>query len=177
MSYTLPKETASTQLVAFKQIVFLITHYPRLRHFFLRFEKFETLADSETAVLAVWKRKSESGGQKWAFFVKLTAASIVKGEIATLMESIPPSEMGVVDEQGGVVEYLLRFLNCYNIYEVTCALGVRYLGAILEFPGFWQEPDSVTRRHIIQKPLQVIVRMAQDLGVNAKAEAIRNMVK
>ncbi|PVF91130.1 hypothetical protein CPB86DRAFT_409940 [Serendipita vermifera] len=175
MKYTLPVESASTQLVAFQQIVLLITHYPCLRHFFLRFQKVERIADSEISILAMWKRKSNTENHQWLFYGKLAAASITKGEITTLMESTPPREIVVITEEGGVIDWLLRLLNCYNAYEIPCALGIRYLGAILEFPEFWQKPRSISHQHIVQQLLRVLIRLLQDLGIECDASYDSNL--
>jgi hypothetical protein len=61
--------------------------------------------------LAVWKREQDPGDRFWDFFSKLAATAIIQGEIATLMETTLPSEIGVIDENGGAVESLVRFLN------------------------------------------------------------------
>jgi hypothetical protein len=106
------KESFSTQVASFKQIILLTTRYPRLRLFFLRFQDFEDIAYCEDAILAIWKREQDPQSQQWHFLSKLAAASIVNGEIATLIETISPGELAVIDENGGVIDYLLRALNC-----------------------------------------------------------------
>jgi hypothetical protein len=109
------KESVSTQVSSFRQIIILITHYPRIRLFFLRFQDFEDIADCEDAILARWKREQDPRSQQWHFFSKLAAASIVKGEIAALIETIPPDKLAVIDENGGVIDYLLRALSCQYV--------------------------------------------------------------
>jgi hypothetical protein len=106
------KESVSTQMASFKQIVILITHYPRIRLFFLRFQELEHLADCEDAVLAIWKREQDPQSQQWNFFSKLAAASIVNGEIVALIETVPPDRLAIIDESGGMIDYLLRVLGC-----------------------------------------------------------------
>jgi hypothetical protein len=106
------KESPSTQMAAFMQIIALVTRYPRLRLFFLRFQDFENTANCEDTILAVWKREQDPGTPRWDFFSKLAAASIVKCDISTLMETVPPSELAIIDENGGAIEHLSRVLSC-----------------------------------------------------------------
>jgi hypothetical protein len=98
-------------VASFKQIILLTTRHPRLRLFFLRFQDFEDIANCEEAILAIWKRGRDPQSQQWHFFSKFAAASIVNGEMATFIETIPPAELTVIDESGGVIDYLLRALN------------------------------------------------------------------
>jgi hypothetical protein len=102
----------STQLASFRQIIILITRYPRLRLFLLRFQDLANTAACEDGILAVWEREQDPRSQQWHFFSKLAAASIVNGEIVTLIEATPPAKLTVIDESGGVIDYLLRVLSC-----------------------------------------------------------------
>jgi hypothetical protein len=52
-----------------------------------------------------------------------------------------------------------------TIYEIPGALAIRYLGAILESPRFWQLPSSMSNQHIIQKLLRRAIILIQDLGI------------
>jgi hypothetical protein len=52
-----------------------------------------------------------------------------------------------------------------GIYEVPSALAIRYLGAILELPNFWQLPRSIPNHYIVQKLLRRAIILIQDLGI------------
>jgi hypothetical protein len=52
-----------------------------------------------------------------------------------------------------------------TIYETPSALAIRYLGAILELPSFWQLPTPAPNQHIVQKLLRRAIILIQDLGI------------
>jgi hypothetical protein len=52
-----------------------------------------------------------------------------------------------------------------TIHEIHSALAIRYLGAILELPSFWQLSSSIPNQHMVQKLLQRAITLIQDLGI------------
>jgi hypothetical protein len=101
-------------LLAFKNIVVLVTRYPGLRHYFLPFKGLKEQTNIKIAVENMWKRKlaTDKPDQEWAFFFELAANCISGGEVTKIVEESPEDQMGLVvldeDTQGGVVERLRR---------------------------------------------------------------------
>lgn len=105
-------ESAKTQVDAFANIFKLVTRYPGIRRLFIRFKSMSNSAlDDETpeATEKLWERE-ENFDRNWEFRMRLAAFCISRNELATLLESVRPSELGRGAESGMCfVEKLLTY--------------------------------------------------------------------
>ena len=104
------KEAAKTQVDAFANIFRLVTRYPGLRQLFIRFKNTPNSPDYEApeTIEILWTRDEEDIDRNWDFRMKLAAFCVSNNELATLLESVRPSELGRVTESDlGFVEKLL----------------------------------------------------------------------
>ena len=104
------KESAKTQADAFANIFRLVTRYPGLRQLFIRFKSTQNEVDYETpeTTETLWTRDEEEIDRNWDFRMKLAAFCVSNNELASLLESVRPSELGLVTSSDlGFVEKLL----------------------------------------------------------------------
>ncbi|KAF7359644.1 Heterotrimeric G-protein alpha subunit, GPA3-like protein [Mycena venus] len=164
MKYTLPTQSAKTQSQAFKNIVDIITLFPGLRTHLLRTECMDG-ATSMVNICAVWDRCVGSPTEEWTFWQTLAATSLSDNTIAPILEETAILQLMRCDEDGlSVIERLLIENDC-SCSKFSKALCVRYLGGILDLPGFWSDTGTV-HSNVAKKLCAEMVRLLRDIGVD-----------
>ncbi|KAF8182841.1 hypothetical protein K438DRAFT_1840021, partial [Mycena galopus ATCC 62051] len=136
IKYTLPTEAANTQCQAFKEIVDLVTLFPGLRVLLLHTKPLEN-ARSFDAISLLWSSSIGAPSKDWTLWKTLAATSLTDTAISAILETSLIAEFGKCHEEGlGVIERLLIEHDC-TFSEYAAAISVRYLGAVLDLPGFW----------------------------------------
>lgn len=66
-----------------------------------------------TTALKLWKRTENASDKEWTYFSEFAAACISDGDVTKIVEEKHPRDMGLVlGYDGGVIESLLRLINC-----------------------------------------------------------------
>ncbi|KAF7328737.1 High osmolarity signaling protein SHO1 [Mycena venus] len=167
VKYSLPTESASTQCQAFKDIVELVTLFPGLRVFLL-FAKCLGCAPSTESISALWGRAASLSNEEWTFWKTLAVTALFETAISTLLEAGTVGLWITCDETGlGVIE---RILGVHDSSDspFSRALCLRYLGGILDLPGFWLNTGSL-HGHVANKLCCEVVRVLKDIGVDVLA--------
>ncbi|KAJ7743352.1 hypothetical protein B0H16DRAFT_1561500, partial [Mycena metata] len=169
MKYTFPTEAPSTQLSAFKHVVHLCTQFPGLRSVFLGCECMHD-ARSTGSILELWEPpvEREPPNEGWSFWEMLVANCLSDTSISERLETTPLLQLPRCQEGSfSTIEELLVAWNCSTDSEskFSAALCVRYLGGILELPGFWSEMDGV-HSLVVNKLCRELVRALKDIGVD-----------
>ncbi|KAF7346915.1 hypothetical protein MVEN_01443800 [Mycena venus] len=173
VKYTLPAESADTQCLAFKNLVELVTILPGLRQSFL-LAKCLNGAVSPEAILALWNRSTSSPDIEWVFWKTLAASSLSHSNISSMLEGCTILELSTCEGEGiSVIERLLIECDFSSRGEekFTSALCLRYLGGILDLPGFWLDMHGM-HVHIANKLCRKMVQVLKDLGVDVLALGI-----
>ncbi|KAJ7937932.1 hypothetical protein B0H13DRAFT_1852220 [Mycena leptocephala] len=156
MKYTLPTESTNTQCQAFKEIVDLATLFPGLRLHFLRANCMNNATSTDT-ISALWDRSTGPPSEEWTFWQTLAAVCLSDTTISVIVEesSIP--------QLTGCDEGRLSLNTVARLQIFTGAICIRYLGGILDFPGFWSDMGSV-HSDIVRKLCCEMVRVLKDIG-------------
>ncbi|KAJ7663138.1 hypothetical protein DFH06DRAFT_344938 [Mycena polygramma] len=168
MGYAMPTEAAVTQTKAFKCIVDVVTLFPGLRAHLLGAKCMRNIASSDDAsypatILALWARTSHTPPlEEWTFWGNLAATCLLHTPVSILIEqhSIPQLTSCVAGELS-VIERLL--VECDS-----CLLSVRYLGGILDLPGFWLDMGTV-HFDVAKKLCVTVLCKLQDIGADILA--------
>ncbi|KAF7370238.1 hypothetical protein MSAN_00654600 [Mycena sanguinolenta] len=167
MKYALLTESANVQHQAFKNIVHLVTSFPGLRLVFLH-TKFLNASPSLDTVCQLWNHSSGSPDEDWEFWKILAATCLTEPDISTIVEGSPVSNLSNCQQEGlSVVEQLMIQHDCLDS-QYSSALVLRYLGAILGFPAFWQDIGKI-RCYVVNKLCSKLVKVFKDLGVDILA--------
>ncbi|KAJ7160262.1 hypothetical protein C8R46DRAFT_366164 [Mycena filopes] len=168
--YTLSTEGLTTRLRAFKNIVHLCTQFLGLRRIFLGC-KYMQGATSAASISQLWDPSLTVPNEEWSFWQGLAAACLSETTVSTLLEDTPLLEGTPLakltycpDEGLSVIERLLVEWNCSADCTFSAALCVRYLGGILDLPGFWAEMGAV-QSLVAEKLCREMVRALKDIGV------------
>ncbi|KAG8831842.1 hypothetical protein FRC17_002494 [Serendipita sp. 399] len=169
MKYTLPKETAQTQLGAFRKLVMFTTNYPGMRHFFLSFKGLDQAEDTKVAVERMWARKLAKNNpyrREWKFFHRFAMSCILGGTVAPVVEKCPINEMGVVWKRGeyGILDDLLLVWSSCEFYEISGLVAMRYIGGILQLPTFWLQANYSHHQEFTQKLFRRLRKCLEDIG-------------
>ncbi|KAJ6540682.1 hypothetical protein B0H19DRAFT_1269226 [Mycena capillaripes] len=163
MKYTQPKESGSTQRQAFKEIVDLVTLFPRLRVHFLHAECLDNVTSMDD-ISALWHRPTGCPDDDWTFWQMLAATCLADRTTSTMIENTSVSDLSNCQQVGlSVVEQLLVQHDCSDS-KYSSALCIRYLSAILDLPGFWQDSGKI-HSYIANKICSKLVQVLKDLGV------------
>ncbi|KAF7358515.1 hypothetical protein MVEN_00902400 [Mycena venus] len=162
MKYTLPAESTSTQCQAFKDIIDLVALFPGLRRVFLG-GKLPHDASTE-AISAIWDRPTLPD-EEWVFWKLLAATSLSNTSVSmTLEESTVPQWTACQDNELSVIERLwVEYESSSSKY--ASALCIRYLGGILDLPGFWAVMGGV-HSDVARKLCGEMVQVLKDIGVD-----------
>ncbi|KAJ6476865.1 hypothetical protein C8R45DRAFT_1157953 [Mycena sanguinolenta] len=139
--YTLPCESARTQIQAFQYIVTTITRYHGMRALFLKSKHLRRVGNTEAAIAAVWARADDEQPWDWDHHCKLAAASLFETDISAILGNISPGSLGCVDTESNclsVIERLLIASKCSSMDSTSDVIAQRYMTGILELPAFWQ---------------------------------------
>ncbi|KAJ6480855.1 hypothetical protein C8R45DRAFT_1100439 [Mycena sanguinolenta] len=167
MKYALPTESANVQCQAFKNIVHLVTSFPGLRVVLLR-TKFLDAAPSLDTLSELWGCSSGGSDDNWEFWKILAATSLSQSTISTVVEGSLVLDLSNCQQEGlSVVEQLMVQHDCSDS-QYSSALCLRYLGAILGFPAFWQDMAK-TRCYVVNKLCSELVKVLKDIGVDILA--------
>ncbi|KAJ7160244.1 hypothetical protein C8R46DRAFT_1107494, partial [Mycena filopes] len=167
MKYTLPTEAPTTQLRAFKNVIHLCTRFLGLRAVFLECKCMQG-ATSAASISELWKPSPglEPPSEELVFWQGLAAECLCETTISTLVEDTPIAELTCCPEEGlSVMERLLVEWDCSSDSRVSAALCVRYLGGILDLPGFWAEMAAV-QSLVAKKLCRELVQALKDIGVD-----------
>ncbi|KAJ7448364.1 hypothetical protein FB451DRAFT_1567286 [Mycena latifolia] len=168
IAYTLPQESARTQLQAFKSVVKIITRYPGTRTLLLKAKHFDRPGYSQTTLAALWARADESSLPDWDFHSKFAAACLADQDISGILAGTSCHALGSVQNASGglpVIDRLLVASECIDVNPFSCSLALRYLGGILELPTFWLESGPV-HRMVLKKILIRLEFVLRDLGLD-----------
>ncbi|KAF8182857.1 hypothetical protein K438DRAFT_1724845 [Mycena galopus ATCC 62051] len=164
MKYTLPTEAANTQCQAFKEIIDLVTLFPGLRILLLHTKPLEN-ARSFDAISLLWSSSLVAPNKEWTFWQTLAAVSLTDTAISAILETSSTAEFGKCHEEGlGVIERLLIEHDC-TFSEYAAAVSVRYLGGVLDLPGFWLKVERV-HAHVATKLCCRLVQVLKDIRID-----------
>ncbi|KAJ7030161.1 hypothetical protein C8F04DRAFT_739166 [Mycena alexandri] len=156
LKYTFPTEAPDTQFLG-------------LRVVFLGFQCMGG-ATSVAGICELWDLPSgrEAPTEEWSFWQGLAADCLSDTSISERIEVTPLLQLPRCQEGSfSIIEELLVVWNCSTDSEskFSAALCVRYLGGILELPGFWSEMNSV-HSLVAKKLCRELVRASTDIGVD-----------
>ncbi|KAF7341629.1 High osmolarity signaling protein SHO1 [Mycena sanguinolenta] len=161
MKYALPTESADTQRQAFKEILDLATLFPGLRSQFLRSEYLNGATSIDT-VFAALDRDNGSPDEEWDFWKRLAATCLTETTISAVIEGTSISDLSNCQQTGlSAVEQLLIEHDCPDLKS----LRVRYLGGILDMPGFWRDMGKI-QSYVADKLCCELARILKDVGVD-----------
>ncbi|KAF7350345.1 hypothetical protein MVEN_01339200 [Mycena venus] len=164
MKYTLPTEAVNTQRLAFLIIVDLLTLFPGLRLLFLRSKCLDG-ATSRESIAIPWYRPFEPMDEEWTFWKTLAATGLGDTVISAILEESSILELPDCPVGGlGAIEQLMVYHDCSNS-AFYAALCIRYLGGILDLPGFWAEMDTM-HLDVTKKLCDKMVTVLKDVGVD-----------
>ncbi|KAJ6536285.1 hypothetical protein B0H19DRAFT_1240943 [Mycena capillaripes] len=167
MRYTLPTESANTQCRAFREIVGLVTLFPGLRLLVLG-SKCLRSATSTDKISSLWERSGSSPNEEWKFWQNFTATCLADTTISAILENSSIPELTNCGDEGlSVIERLLIEIDCLGS-NFSSPLCIRYLGGLLDWPGFWSDMGSV-HADITRKLCDKMVRILKDIGVDILA--------
>ncbi|KAF7337901.1 Pkinase-domain-containing protein [Mycena venus] len=172
--YALPRESARTQIQAFKCIVSTVTRYHGTRRLFIKSRHLRRAANTEAAISAAWARADDTQPHEWDFYCKLAATSLFEKDIFAILGNIPPTRLACINTDGclSVIERLLiASEDCVN--SISDAVAQRYLAGILEFPTFWRESGSI-HTTVFSKVLDRLIRVLKDLGLESEEDEDTN---
>ncbi|KAF7377962.1 Catabolite degradation [Mycena sanguinolenta] len=164
--YTLPCESARTQIQAFHCIIATITRYHGTRVLFLNSKHLRRVGNTEAAIVAVWARADDTQPCDWDRHCELAAASLFEKDISAILGDISPGSLGCVDTGSNclsVIERLLIASEC-SMDSTSGVIAQRYLTGILELPAFWQGSAPIYT-DIFSKILQRLFCVLNDLGL------------
>ncbi|KAJ7140135.1 hypothetical protein C8R46DRAFT_1135968, partial [Mycena filopes] len=167
MKYTLPTGAPATQLRAFKNVVHLCTRFLGLRAVFLGCKCMQD-ATPAASISELWTPSPclEQPSEEWLFWQGLAAACLSETIISTLLEDTPVAELTHCSEEGlSVIERFLVVWDCSADSKFSAALCVRYLGGILDLPGFWSDVGNV-HSNVAEKLCCQMIRALKDVGVD-----------
>ncbi|KAJ7435546.1 hypothetical protein FB451DRAFT_1461984 [Mycena latifolia] len=165
MKYALPCETVRTQVLAFKNIVTIVTRYNGTRSLFLRSKYLGRGRDTEILISTLWTRaEDDTPPRDWVFYSNLAAACLSDTVISSRLADVPPKRLGCVDTETGVLSVLEHLLITSE--RSADALALQYLTGILEMPTFWQQRGAI----YIMTFAKILARVAsvlKDLGLDS----------
>ncbi|KAF7345420.1 hypothetical protein MVEN_01560000 [Mycena venus] len=167
IKYALPRETAQTQIQAFRCIVTIVTRYHGTRALFLK-SKHLRAGNTEAVISATWARSDDMQPCDWDFHCKLAAVCLSEKEISTILGNISAGQLGFIDIESGqlsVIEHLLIELD-RRMNSTSEVLARRYLAGILDLPTFWQQSGPIHAR-AFSKILDYVVCLLNDLELDS----------
>ncbi|KAJ7280558.1 hypothetical protein C8J57DRAFT_1299570 [Mycena rebaudengoi] len=168
MKYTLPTESANMQCQAFKDIVELATLFPGLRVLFLRAKCLYNLTSID-AITAHWNRVSGSPDEDWTFWQTLAATCLTDTTVSAILEGTLIADWSHCQDTGlSVIEHLLIEHNSAGASNHSNALCLRYLGGILDLPGFWLDNGKI-HSYVANKLCFDLNQLLKDIGVDILA--------
>ncbi|KAJ7753328.1 hypothetical protein DFH07DRAFT_511330 [Mycena maculata] len=178
VEYSLPQETARTQVQAFRSIVTIITRYPVTRTLLLKSKHLGRKRTNEETIAALWARSDDSHPREWSFYCNLAATCLAETDISGILANIPCRSLGSIQTESGalsVIERLLVALECGVVLTVSGALVVKYLAGILEMPTFWLggELACIT---IFKKLLGRLILLMKDLGIDSEESLLGDTI-
>ncbi|KAF7337880.1 SEC7 domain-containing protein [Mycena venus] len=170
--YALPRESARTQIQAFKCITTAVTRYHGTLALFLKSKHLRRTGNTEAAISAVWARSDDTQPREWDFYCKLAAASLFERAISTILGNVSPVRLACINAEGcfSVIEQLL-----ISVHSTSDAIAVRYLTGILELPAFWRERSSI-HANVLSKILDRLIRVLEDLGLESNEDEEDNNI-
>ncbi|KAJ7495241.1 hypothetical protein FB451DRAFT_1213670 [Mycena latifolia] len=169
VSYTLPRESARTQMQAFKGIVLVATRYSVTQSLLLKSKYLRRAGHTHTMITALWARTDGSQAPDWEVHRNFAAACLCDRDLYFIISNNPYGYPGsVLSASGGltVIERLLIASECSDVHSFTGALALRHLGGILELPTFWLESGPI-HNAILMKILLRLELVLRDLGLDA----------
>ncbi|KAJ7882584.1 hypothetical protein B0H14DRAFT_1466384 [Mycena olivaceomarginata] len=165
MKYTLPAESANVQCQAFKGIVELTTLFPGLRFIFLSTKCLKNTPSIE-AVSALCERSAGPPDDEWVFWQMLAATCLTDTTISAMLEKNSVSDLTNCSEEGlSVIERLLVEHDSSGASKYSSAACIRYLGGVLDLPGFWVDMGGV-RSDVTNRLCRALIRILKDIGVD-----------
>ncbi|KAF7338986.1 WD40 repeat-like protein [Mycena venus] len=120
-------------------------------------------ATSAESVSALWVHFNEPQDKEWTFWQTLAASCLSETTISVLLEESSVAYWSSCrDGQFSVIEQLLVECDCS---ETSMTLCIRYLGGILDLPGFWSKMESV-HSQVAKKLCCRMIQMLKDIGVD-----------
>ncbi|KAJ7136818.1 hypothetical protein C8R44DRAFT_362977 [Mycena epipterygia] len=170
MRYTFPTESPDTQCKAFQSIVTLTTLFPGVRLFLLPSDCTQEIPISTEHITGFWHHSNGVPDEEWSFWQTFAAACLSNASIFGIVEKTTVSQLTNCETLTGglsVIEQLLVAHEC----EIGCsstfsaALCIRYLGGILDLPGFWRNMGSV-HGDVARKLCSWMARVLKDIAVD-----------
>ncbi|KAF7355994.1 hypothetical protein MVEN_00928800 [Mycena venus] len=164
VKYALPTESADTQCQAFICIVELITLFPGLRIHCLSAKCMDD-ATSTDAISALWDRSTGPPDEQWTYWQSFAACAMSDTTVAPILEKSTIQQLTNCEDRGlNVIEQLLVEHGCATS-ATSSALCIRYLGGILNLPGFWHDMGSV-HADVARKLCGTMIRALKDIGAD-----------
>ncbi|KAJ6568260.1 hypothetical protein DFH09DRAFT_432837 [Mycena vulgaris] len=171
LRYALPRETAKTQVQAFKNILTIVTRYPGTQALFLKSKHLGHGRNTEAAVSALWTRADDTHTRDWDFYCGLAAVCLSDTDISSILGNLPPRFLGCTSAESGALGVLERLLIVAECSEsaASTALAQRYLTGILEMPTFWRE-SGLIHSMVFTKILARLSCVLNDLGLDSAGD-------
>ncbi|KAJ7501459.1 hypothetical protein B0H11DRAFT_721547 [Mycena galericulata] len=135
--YTLPTESSEMQCQAFRDIVDLVTLFPGLRILFLPATPSD-IATLRDTISTLWDRSPGTPNAEWTFWKTLASTCLTETTISAILDERSVSDLCDCQEGGlSVIEQLLLEHDSSGASIYSRTLCIRYLGGILDLPGFW----------------------------------------
>ncbi|KAF7355863.1 hypothetical protein MVEN_00914900 [Mycena venus] len=168
MKYTLPSESANVQRQAFRDAVDLVTLFPGLRPLFLSTKSLNAAASSEDLSI-LWSRPTGPPNEEWIFWQSLAATCLTETTISAMVEQNAIAALSTCREDDlSIIERLLIERTSSGASVYSSALCVRYLGGILDLPGFWLDTGRI-HADVANKLCCELARILKDIGIDILA--------
>ncbi|KAJ7162311.1 hypothetical protein C8R46DRAFT_1104205 [Mycena filopes] len=125
-------------------------------------------ATSAVTISELWEAPPSLAppSEEWLFWQALAVACLSETTISTLIDDTPVTELTQCLEDGlSVIEQLLVEWDSSADSKFSAALCVRYLGGIVDLPGFWAEMGAM-HSLVAKKLCRGMVRALKDIGVD-----------
>ncbi|KAF7360035.1 putative TUP1-general transcription repressor [Mycena venus] len=147
-----------------KAVVDLVTLFPGLRVIFIS-AQFLDGATSADKITTLWDRHNAATDAEWEFWRTLAVTCLSDTDISTMLEGCTIRQLAKCDEVGLSVTERLLIGHCLGASQSSSALGIRYLGGILDLPMFWLDMGSV-HSLVARRLCQATNQILRDIGVD-----------
>ncbi|KAF7377392.1 High osmolarity signaling protein SHO1 [Mycena sanguinolenta] len=170
MRYALPTESVDTQIQTFQEISELVTLFPGLRRFLLISVSLQHTASME-AISALWGDHECLANEKWTFWKGLATTCLADTRISAIVEQTTIEQLANCETESlSVIERLVLEIaiereNHSEASEMFSAICIRYLGGILDLPGFWSNMGTA-HFSVAKKLCSEMACVLEDIGAD-----------
>ncbi|KAJ7809547.1 hypothetical protein B0H14DRAFT_1498044 [Mycena olivaceomarginata] len=134
--------TIDSQLMVFKILATVITRYPGVRRRLQTHKDLKKASVRDPSLTSLWNRPDQSCGDEWNFDREFAIFCISDSSLTKLLEAEPPAMLSRVDLGGTLnkvpIEDLMGHSKAGPDFQPFRICAIRYLGGLLELPGFWR---------------------------------------